>query len=268
MVFAVRVLLDNGRWSFVVARFAADGVLHWHPLRPSLETSVFVAISEFGDLLCYAALSRVSRFWHGQLSSSLECFLEFRRSLVCDRFDVCRYCAAYGAGSDFAASCYFCECVTCEDCVAFAAFTVHPRRLQMWVCLSCGTEEMFQSVDSLKGWFCDEADSRVWGVLADYNFGFYLRLVALSGDEVRDEQRLPVGLVYTSWDGFDRVWDAVYAKTGGRIRQMVLGPLGLVVVDETSRLLTRWSHCLSRSEARASTQGSPHVVRVLLRDFF
>ena len=79
---------------------------------------------------------------------------------------------------------------------------------------------------------------------------------------------LSLGLVYTSWDGFDRVWNAVYAKTGGRIRQMVLGPLGLVVVDETSRLLTRWSHCLSRSEARASTQGSPHVVRVLLRDFF
>ena len=274
MVFAVRVLLDMGRWGFVVARFAADGVLHWHPLGPTLETFVFVSISEFGDLFCYAALSRVSRFWHGQFSSLLECFLEFRRSQLCqycgpvDRSDACQYCAAYGAGSDFAAPCHFCECVTCEDCVAVAAFVVQPRRLKMWVCLGCGTEELFQVVESLKGWFCDEAGFRIHRVLADYNFGFYLRLLALSGDEIRNEQRLPVGLVYTCWDGFDRVWDAVYAKTGGRVRQMVLGPLGLIVVDETSRLLMRWSHCLSRSEARGSTEGSPHVVRVLLRDFF
>ena len=72
MVFAVRLLLDMGRWSFVVARFAADGVLHWHPLRSTLETFVFVAISEFGDLFCYAALSRVSRFWHGKVSFARE----------------------------------------------------------------------------------------------------------------------------------------------------------------------------------------------------
>ena len=173
MVFAVRVLLDMERWGFVVARFAADGVLHWHPLRPTLETFVFVAISKFGDLFCYAALSRVSRFWHGQFSSSLECFLEFRRSQVCDRSDACQYCAAYGAGSDFAAPCHFCECVTCEDCVAVAAFVVQPRRLKMWVCLGCGTEEVFQSVESLKGGFCDEAGFRIHRVLADYNFGFF-----------------------------------------------------------------------------------------------
>ena len=114
----------------------------------------------------------------------------------------------------------------------------------MWVCLGCGTEEVFESIDSLKNWFCDEADLRIQRVVADYDFGFYVRLVALSGEEVRDEQRRPVGLVYASWAWFDRVWAAVYAKTGGHVRQMVLG---FVVVDEASRRRTRWSHCLRES---------------------
>ena len=57
MVFAVRVVLDMGLWSFVLVRSAADGVLHWDPLPPISETFMLVAVSEFGDLFCHSALA-------------------------------------------------------------------------------------------------------------------------------------------------------------------------------------------------------------------
>jgi len=95
MVFAMRVVLDMGLWSFVMVRSAADGVLHFNPFPSILETCVLFAVSEFGNLFCYAALAGVSRSWHRKLSLALGCFRE-RLRLGCDPLDVCQDCEDYG----------------------------------------------------------------------------------------------------------------------------------------------------------------------------
>ena len=94
---------------------------------------------------------------------------------------------------------------------------------------------------------------------------FCVRLVAFSGEEVRNHVGKPVGMMYAWWAGFDRVWRDVYSATGGRIRQMVLR---LVVVNESNALRMRWWDLLSRSEAREFTAESPWDIRVVLRDFY
>ena len=81
-----------------------------------------------------------------------------------------------------------------------------------------------------------------------------------------DEQRRPVSLVPTSWDSsFELLWDSIYYKTGGRIRQFVVG---LSVVDGTAIRTARWSQLLSSSQARLSTETSPHRLPVLLRGWW
>ena len=112
----------------------------------------------------------------------------------------------------------------------------------------------------------EELDRRVRSVFEEYELGFYVRLVTLAGDEVRDERGAPVGVLFTTYvRGFDRVWSDLYSKTGGRLRKLVHGHL---VVDESSKDRTRWSRVLSRSEASACGDESPFVLRVLLRGFW
>ena len=141
----------------------------------------------------------------------------------------------------------------------------------MWVCYSCdGTEgsdeEPFENVLSLRAWFvCERLDAKILRVLEDYDFGFYLKLLTLSGEEVRDEQGRLVGCLYTRWTRFEDVWFNVYHSTGGRIRQMVFASL---VVDEIGARSLRWSSFLSRSDARRCTLESPYAVSVLLRGWW
>ena len=54
----------------------------------------------------------------------------------------------------------------------------------------------------MKIWFCDVADLLIQRVVADYNFIFYVRLVALLGEEVRDNKFQPSGLLYACWAWF------------------------------------------------------------------
>ena len=91
-----------------------------------------------------------------------------------------------------------------------------------------------------------------------------MKLVTLSGEEVRDEQGRLVGCLYTRWTRFEDVWFDVYHRTGGRIRQIVFGALA---VDEIAAGSLRWSSLLSRSEARKFSEESPYVVSVLLQGF-
>ena len=122
-------------------------------------------------------------------------------------------------------------------------------------------DNSYHCITSLKNWFCDLADLRIQRVVADYNFLFYVLLVALSGEEVRDHIGQPVRMLYAWWAGFDRVWRDVYYVTGGRIQHMVLRQ---VVVNKSNALRMRWWDLLSRSEARESTAESPCVIGVFL----
>ena len=84
---------------------------------------------------------------------------------------------------------------------------VSDDRTTSWLCVGCGEEENVVYMESLKHWFIEIAVDRVYRVASDYDFSFYVRLVALSGDVVVDEQRKPLRLLYSTWSRrFQRVW--------------------------------------------------------------
>ena len=105
---------------------------------------------------------------------------------------------------------------------------VSDDRTTSWLCVGCGDEENVVYVESLKHWFIDIAVDRVYRVASDYDFSFYVRLVALSGDVVVDEQRKPLRLLYSTWSRrFQRVWKEVLGMTGWRLTHMVIGQFAI-----------------------------------------
>ena len=138
-----------------------------------------------------------------------------------------------------------------------------------WICVSCvGCDEYedLQTVPSLKTSVVDEAWTIANRVIRHHDFSFYLRLVTLAGEEVTDERRRCVGLVCTHWDqSFNKLWESIYFKTGGRVRQVVLG---IRSIDENSKRLARWSQFLSSHEARLCTQDAPYHMPVVMRNWW
>ena len=117
----------------------------------------------------------------------------------------------------------------------------------------------------MKFWFLSVLDQRIRFVVCDYEFRFYVRVVLLSGESVRDHIGKVVDLLVARWgEGFDRVWDGVYRLTGGRVRQIILGTR---FVDETSKRAFKWSVFVGRSEARRCQKESPLELPVLLGDW-
>ena len=266
MVFVVRTSLggdDGSLWSFRRAIFAADGSMDLVPLSSTPEALLLVAATEFGDVPSYAALSRCSRPWYLQFAKLLHCLREQTWS-TCNRSrNVCQFCWGVGFPHGFLVECGSCEYDTCQDCVVAGAFGVDRRRPSMWICVGCDYEPVaFDTVPSLRMWYLDYVEEKLEHVYSEYNFGFWLKLVALSGEEVRDEQGRPVCLVYTLWLDFARVWSRLRDATGWRICHAVVGQHAL---DETSFLHGRWSDWLERSEAEKCARESPFVVPVLLR---
>lgn len=100
-------------------------------------------------------------------------------------------------------------------------------------------------------------------VRCDYDFGFFVRLVQLSGEEVRDEQGGLVGSLHsTCVCGFDRVWDNIYRATGDRVVAVIVGTL---VVDRANSSGSRWSHFVSRAMCSPLVA---HHLRVGAMDIF
>ena len=282
MVDVVRLFRHGGESSWTVCRpFSVLGrPLRWMVLPPSLDTSLVLSVSAFGDLRSYSQLSQVSCFHRRHLAASLHLL-----GVTANRLDdvrsrrACHICGALGLACGFAGACGNCDRVTCADCVALASFS-RKRRIDVlgtardcgavtWICVHCVGDDVypldcdFPTVMSLKTEVVDAAWDVANGVIGDYDLPFWLRLVCLSGEEVRDEQRRSVGMVYTRWNThFESLWRSVYFATGGRILQLVIGGS---VVDRTSLGSARWSRFLSRSQAESYTDLSPLAVTVVLR---
>ena len=278
MVDVVRVACHGVDVPFAWCRPLSDagGDLFWAVLPVSLETLLLVSVSEFGDLGSYSSLSVASRVHRWHLAVSMHCL-----SVEVGRIDArasgaCYVCGELGLARHFASECDNCTAVACEDCVALAVVCGKrvldppaPVGVRSWLCVWCvGSDDHADAptVPSLKTSVVDGAWDIAHRVKLDYDFGFFLRLVTLSGEEVVDERGRRVGSVYTHWGmGFERVWRSVYHYTGGRVRQLVLGAR---MVDSDSLPGAKWSQFLSRSEARLCTRDSPYSLLVLLRGWW
>ena len=266
MAFVLRASVDGKLSSWCTSRISRDSGFALVPMLGSPETVLLAAVSEFGDLGSYLGLSQVCRDVYLQLAASM---LVVRNHARCyfvmpPPLGVCWCCSGYGLGECRGVECDSCGEAVCEDCVVLVAFGGNPLHSTSWTCLRC--DEGLDTVVSLRSWLMYLVDDRMLCVYNDYNFDFWLQLVTLSGEKVRDAQDRPSASLVTSWDlSFDLVWSAVYHGTGGRIRQMAFGD---IVVDDTNKSRFRWSHLLTRLVAREHGQQSPLRVMVLLRGWF
>ena len=259
-------------------RIVSPGILDWAVLPWTMDAALLVTASEFGDLRLFASLSAASRPWRRCLAKSMGCLREWVQNHDFRLYtNSCWYCGSLGLSRGFVSECPLCDTVTCEDCVLVGVSDLlrRPRkvrrrlvsddRTRSWLCAGCGEEENVVYVESLKHWFIEIAVDRVYRVASDYDFSFYVRLVALSGDVVVDEQRKPLRLLSSTWSRrLQRVWEEVRGMTGWRLTHMVTGQ---VAVNEAANDRWRWSDFLTRSEARGCTEQSPFVVRLILKDF-
>ena len=284
MVFVMRLHGSQSSLGVCRASFGVRGALTWASLPLTWETFVQLSVSKFGDLGSYAALSRGARCWRLWMASSMVCIRTFReRRCVFLSSRLCWFCSDLGLPCGDIAPCCLCGRTACEDCLAAADHRAlrgessvssprskRSRTSMLWVCTGCGDdlEPRYHEVPSQRTWLLEALDSKVGGVLADYELGFWVRLVTLAGDEVLDERHAPVGLIHTRYPRrFDDVWADIYSRTGGRIRHIVCG---LLVVDSSIALGrgVRWSDFLTRSQAKACDRDSPFVLHVLLRGWW
>ena len=248
------------------------------PMAVTLETIVLASVSEFGDLRSYAMLSQGCRAMQRQLAASMIVVRNHGRLYFVispTPHGMCAWCSGYGDDLDAADPlaghrcfpCDLCEEAVCEHCVCLATFDSSGVKPTSWICFdSHGETEPLCTVEPVRSWLFELADDRMLKVYQDYDFVFFFELIALSGEVVRDEQKRPCSILISSWhSSFDRVWDAVYHCTGGRIRQMVFGDIS---VDDSERFGFRWSHFLSRPGARVYGRESPLQVTVLLRGWY
>ena len=284
MVDVVRLFRHGGESPCTVCRpfSVLGGSLEWEVLPPSLDTFLLLAVSKFGDLGTYSSLSQASCLHGRHLAASLR-YLGVTAGRIDDarRRDACHVCGKLGLARGLASECGNCDEVACEDCVALASFSrkrsrdllgltadqLALYRPQIWICVWCARRGKayvdFPTVPSPKTWVCDEAAEVAYRVIVDYDFPFWLRLVSLSGEEVRDEEGRLRGMVCTRWImDFEVLWRWIMGSTGGRALQFVLGG---TVVDSTSLRGAKWPQFLSRSQAKACTESSPLVVTVVLR---
>ena len=247
------------------------------PMPATLETVLLAAVSEFGDLGSYVGLSQGCRAMQRQLAASMIVVRNHVRSYFVSnpvRLGVCSCCSGYGDDLDAAHPlggrrcfpCDRCEELVCEHCVCLATFGGDGVEPTSWMCFGHVDEDPVCTVEHVRSWLFELAADRLLDVYKEYDFDFFFQIITLSGEVVRDEQNRPCTVFYSSWcSSFDRVWNAVYHGTGGRIRQMVFGDIS---VDDYNFFGFRWSHLLTRSGARAYGRESPLQVTVLLRDWF
>jgi hypothetical protein len=247
-----------------------------------VETVVLASVSEFGDLGSYAMLSRCCRAMQRQLAASMTVVRNHASGYFTyspSPSGACSCCSGYGddlrmcdlLGRRRCFPCDGCEELVCEHCVCLASFGSDGVEPTSWMCSGphgpYDDDDLVYTVESVRSWLCEVVDAKMLAVYKDYNFDFFFRIITLSGQVVRDEQKRPCPVLHTSWkSSFDRVWQAVYHSTGGRIRQMVVG--GTAVADGPNKSELRWSHLLTLSDARASSKVAPLQVTVLLRDWF
>ena len=280
MAFVFRVSVaarPKGLPSWCTSMTSMEGVIELALKVVGVATVVVASVSQFGDLGSYAMLSQSCRAMQWQLAASMTVVRNhasgyFIRSPL--PFGACSNCSGYGddlRGFDSLGRrrCFPCDCceeLVCEHCVCLASFGRDGVEPTSWVCFCLhDDEDPLCTVESVRSWLCELADARMLGVYKDYDFEFFFQIITLSGEMVRDEQNRLCTVLHTSWkSSFDRVWDAVYYSTGGRIRQLVFGG---TAVDDYNRFGLRWSLLLTRSGARAFSKESPLQVTVLLRDW-
>ena len=244
------------------------------PLALTFETGVVASVSEFGDLRSYAMLSQASSAMHRQLSASITVTRNHHGNYFLTSpppIGLCSWCSGYGDDLAYAHgsrcfSCDICREPACEHCVVLATFGVDSVEPTSWVCAGHRVEEdPVCTVEPVRSWLFELADARMADVYRDYDFDFFFRIIALSGEVVRNEQHRPCSVLKSSWkSSFGRVWAAVHHGTGGRIRQMVFGDISL---DNHTRYGFQWSQFLQRSDARVCSEDSPLCVSVVLGAF-
>ena len=261
--------------SWCTSKTSREGVLEMVPMAVTLETVVLASVSEFGDLRSYAMLSQGCRAMQRQLAASMIVVRNHGRLYFVispTPHGMCAWCSGYGDDLDAADPlaghrcfpCDLCEEAVCEHCVCLATFDSSGVKPTSWICFdSHGETEPLCTVEPVRSWLFELADDRMLKVYQDYGFFFFFQIITLSGEVVRDEQKRPCSILISSWhSSFDRVWDAVYRCTGGRIRQMVFGDIS---IGKSDGFGFRWSHFLTRPGSRAYGRESPLQVTVLLR---
>lgn len=269
LVFRLSPCVVGGCGTVCLAVEAPGGRLGWESLPLTASTWLLLATSEFGDLCGHVALSQASCFFGDLLLKSLRCVRAYWTPCSPCGDESCHYCVDFFSEFSRLHRCCICRCYCCEDCLL--GVRLDPGRRISWVCIGCDDPDQeppgisFDYVEPLKGWFVAELDERIRLVVFDYEFRFYVRVVLLSGESVRDHTGKVADLLMARWgEGFDRVWDGVYRLTGGRVRQIILGTR---FVDETSKRACKWSDFVGRSEARRCQKESPLELPVLLGDW-
>ena len=85
MVCVVRMWFGGARsvaGIYLPAANTLEGCLQWNPLPLSVDAIMLLAVSAFGDLASYRALSQGSCFWYQKLQMSLLCIREWERELT------------------------------------------------------------------------------------------------------------------------------------------------------------------------------------------
>ena len=280
MAFVVRIPVAGQLRSWCSSRTSTGGELVFVPLALTAETVVLVSVTEYGDLCSYAMLSRACRSSQRVLACSMTLARNYKTltlvSIDQQPLGACSMCSGYGDDLTAVHSpglrifpCDLCEDLVCEHCVVLAQFAngdVHPSRWRCSVAHEGEEDDLVYTADAARSWLFDVADVRMRAVVNDFDFVFFIQIITLSGEVVRDEQQRPCPVIRTSWDSsFDRVWGCVYHATGGRILQMAIGDAS---VSDSNRAGVRWTQFLTRCIARAYSRESPVQVTVVLRGWF
>jgi hypothetical protein len=240
-----------------------DGTMEWLAFPRCGASWLYFSVSEFGDLGSLRALAMTRSTWWGHLRVGLSLVRYWTDHSVrgLGVGDPCECQALYSLrASPRVFPCGHCESPCCDLCVGLAAADSRGRP-SSWTCHDCLDEDV-PTVPQARLSFIWDLDERMRRMFMDYDIEFFYGIRALSGEEVVDERRVPVGLGRGRWSRLRGDWDLVYSMTGGRVQRLVRGTR---FVDAASATRLSWSYLLSRAEARGATRASPLWFTVVLR---